>query len=96
MKEHPIIFSAPMVRAIHMNDYARATGGSIRTDLPVVDNRQPLPPLSDAERERTAKAKAFVHKHLPDMIPLIRELVAVGYLPGWRGVHNFYLRNDDQ
>lgn len=71
-----------------MNDYARATGGSVRTDFPVVDNRQPLPPLSDAEQARAAEAKAFVHKHLPDMIPLIRERVAVGYLSGWRGVQN--------
>lgn len=64
-----------------MNDYVRA-------DQPVVDNRKALPPLSDAEQARTAEARAFVLEHMPDLIPWIREFVAIGYMDGWRDVEN--------
>lgn len=70
-----------------MNDYARATG---RTGQPAGDNR-PAPqkkPLSDAEIARCTEAKAFVLERMPELVPFLRDLVAEGMVPGWRGVIN--------
>lgn len=77
-----------------MNDYARATGGSVLADRPVANHQQPLPTLSAAQEARTAEAKAFVQEQMPDFIPLLRELVAAGYVPGWRAVENCKLLSE--
>ena len=41
------------------------------------------------------EAKAFVQEHMPDLIPLIRGLVAEGLLSGWRDVRNCKLLHQE-
>lgn len=77
-----------------MNDYARATGGSVRTDQPVLDNKDTLPPLTDAQQARADAARDFVREHMPELRSLIRELVAIGYMAGWRDVQNCRLLSE--
>lgn len=42
--------------------------------------------LSENERLRIANNKAVILESLPELVPLIRSLVAVGLIEGWRNV----------
>jgi hypothetical protein len=48
--------------------------------------KRPLCALSNAEQESVAQRRAAVHKHLPEVVPFIKELHAGGLFAGWRGV----------
>jgi hypothetical protein len=72
-----------------MSDYARASGRAARPLQPVVDNRETAAPeLSPAAQARAEQARDFVTEHMPDAVPLIRDLVREGLMPGWRAVQN--------
>lgn len=43
-------------------------------------------PLCDAERDLVAKNRDLVIVHMPELVPLIHELHALGMIPGWRAV----------
>jgi len=46
----------------------------------------PRPPLSGHDMERARETKSLVHQHMPDAIPMIRELANLGMIDGWRSV----------
>jgi hypothetical protein len=48
--------------------------------------KRPLKVLSAAESERVAENKAVVLKHMPELVPVIKELHEVGLIDGWRSV----------
>lgn len=70
-----------------MNDYARVKGSAA---APATATRQPAAPraLSEAEEERVAENRAFILTHLPELVPFIKDLHAVGLVDGWRAVQN--------
>lgn len=52
---------------------------------------QPAPvaaprPITQAEEERAAANKQFILEHMPELLPIIRELHAEGMIDGWRAV----------
>ncbi|MDR9834871.1 hypothetical protein [Herbaspirillum huttiense] len=46
----------------------------------------PRPPLSGRDMERARETKSLVHQHMPEAIPMIRELANLGMIDGWRSV----------
>lgn len=71
-----------------MSDYARATGRSVRSQHLADAGARPPRALSAAEQARVAENRAFVLEHMPELAPLIKELHAAGFIPGWRSVEN--------
>jgi hypothetical protein len=59
-----------------------------RAPLPTVPDKplSPPGPLSDADIARIQETKAFVTQNMPDMIPIIKDLVDQGVIHGWRNV----------
>lgn len=41
---------------------------------------------SMAERESIVTRRTFIHEHMPEMLPEIKELHALGMIDGWRNV----------
>lgn len=67
-----------------MSSYAYQKG---RTAAPVRSTAPAAPrPISPAEAERIAANKDFILEHMPEMLPIIRELHAEGMIDGWRSV----------
>lgn len=74
-----------------MNPYGRSReyGGHffVKKSPPYPDPvRQPLRPLNDAELATVAQNKALVCTHMPEMVPIIKELHECGLIDGWRSV----------
>lgn len=71
-----------------MNGYAHARGRTLNLPLPdkPEPERKPPPPLSSAEQARVAQNRRLVHEHMPEMLPIIKELVEEGLIDGWRNV----------
>lgn len=72
------------------NAYARARGAQLPlapppASLPLPE-RKPPPPLSPAAQAHVAETRRLVHKHMPEMIPIIKELAEEGLIDGWRNV----------
>jgi hypothetical protein len=42
--------------------------------------------LSTAEREAIASRRAFIHAHMPELLPEIKLLHELGMIDGWRNV----------
>lgn len=61
--------------------YAQATGRKERTATPA---RAAVRPLSEAEQAQVAGRVALVKEHLPEVMPLIRELHELGLVEGLR------------
>lgn len=70
------------------NAYAQATGAAVQATKPTA---RPLPPLTEAERVRVAKNYAQVKTHLPELIPLIKELHEAGLIDGLRSIRRVEL-----
>lgn len=45
-----------------------------------------LPPLSEAEHARIKQTIAIVKEKMPEIVPMIKELHALGMIDGWRSV----------
>jgi hypothetical protein len=45
-----------------------------------------LPPLSGAEHARIKQTVAVVKARMPELVPLIKDLHALGMIEGWRSV----------
>lgn len=72
-----------------MNEYAKLKGGATAPVSGVASGQPALPrPLSDAETDRVAENRAFVHEHLPELVPFIKDLHAEGLIDGWRAIGN--------
>lgn len=56
--------------------------------------KRPRQELSEAEKEIVAANRAAVYEHLPDMLPLFRELHEAGLIDGWRDVVSVELLNE--
>lgn len=74
-----------------MNEYALATGKDSRLlESSAIQEYVPEPrvlrPLTEIEQERVAKNRSLVRKHMPELLPEIRELVELGLIDGWRNV----------
>lgn len=83
-----------------MNEYARATGREPRTKNPppVKNNesaRRVLQPLSDIDQARVAEKRRLVMTHMPELVPEIKELVALGLIDGWRNVRRVEILKKD-
>lgn len=77
------------------NDYARIKGGVSPRHSPVATDATARPrDLSTAEMERIANNRAFVHEHLPELVPFIKGLHAEGLIDGWRTVVRCSLLDD--
>ena len=48
--------------------------------------RSVLRQLNPAEQARVASSKALIYEHLPELVPLIKELHEAGLIDGWRSV----------
>jgi hypothetical protein len=48
--------------------------------------RRILCELKPAQLARVARNKAAVYEHMPEMVPIIKELHEAGMIDGWRGV----------
>lgn len=78
-----------------MSDYARIKGGASASESVAVQRAaRPSRQLSDAERERVAANRAFVHEHMPELVDFIKELHAEGLIDGWRAVENCATTNE--
>lgn len=67
--------------------YAAAKGRAIQRPA-TEPQRRPPKPLSEADQQRVADNRAFVLEHIPDLVPIIKDLHAIGYIDGWRNVIN--------
>lgn len=56
--------------------------------------RRPLRVLTKAEQDKIAANRAAVHEHMPELVPIIKELHEAGMIDGWRGVGEVKLRRD--
>ena len=67
--------------------YAAAKGRAV--PLPTARSRTTAAPIAnEAERERIAGNYALVKEHLPEIVPFIKELHAVGLIDGLRAIQN--------
>lgn len=76
-----------------MNEYARATGRADAQPNHIVDaNKMESPralrPLSEIEQARATENRRLVRKHMPELIPEIRDLAELGLIDGWRNVRS--------
>ena len=76
-----------------MNEYARASGRESAphpNPLPASGAREvprkPLRALTECEKTISARRRALVHEHMPEVVPQIRALVEAGLIDGWRNV----------
>ncbi|WP_025916151.1 hypothetical protein [Herminiimonas sp. CN] len=53
---------------------------------PAAAASKPLPPLSEAEHARIKQTIAIVKEKCPELVPMIKELHALGMIDGWRSV----------
>ena len=44
--------------------------------------------ITQADEQRTAANKQFILEHMPELLPMIRNLHAEGLIDGWRAVKN--------
>lgn len=51
-------------------------------------SRRPAAPITEAESQRIRENIATVKAHLPEVVPLIKELHDAGLIDGWRAVQN--------
>lgn len=77
-----------------MNEYARASGRSVSAPVQAVE--RPLPPLTREEEAKAAAARDFVRTHMPELLPVIKDLVQEGLIPGWRAVVGCTLINEEK
>lgn len=68
-----------------MTSYASAKGRATQT-APAATRHKTTAVLSEAEKARIGDNKAFIVEHMPEMLPMIRELHAEGLIDGWRSV----------
>jgi hypothetical protein len=66
--------------------YAAAKGRAV--PLPTARKPTAAPIANEAERERIAGNYALVKEHLPEIVPFIKELHAVGLIDGLRAIQN--------
>ena len=76
-----------------MPTYADIKGQPTRTAAAQAGGRR-VADLSDAERERVAANRAFVHEHMPELVDFIKALHAEGLIDGWRAVENCATTNE--
>ena len=50
--------------------------------------RRPLRELKPKEKELVERRKAEVHKLIPELVPIIKEMYEFGMINGWRSVGN--------
>lgn len=67
-----------------MNSYASQKGRATRGSPPSAPAA--LKPLSEAEEARVADNKDFILTHMPEMLPIIRDLLAADLVDGWRSI----------
>lgn len=48
---------------------------------------KPLKALSEAEQAAVAANQAAIYEHMPELVPIIKELHKAGMIDGWRGVN---------
>lgn len=72
-----------------MTSYAAQKGRAAPVAQPVHQAKQA--PLSPAEEARIAETRAAILEHMPEMLPIIRDLHAEGLIDGWRSVKSFRL-----
>ncbi|MFZ5658751.1 MAG: hypothetical protein ACOY5C_02715 [Pseudomonadota bacterium] len=42
--------------------------------------------LNEREKAKIARNRALVHQHIPEMLPLMKHMVELGLIEGWRNV----------
>lgn len=52
-------------------------------------------PITQADEQRTAANKQFILEHMPELLPMIRNLHAEGLIDGWRSVKNCTLNEQN-
>ncbi|WP_025918269.1 hypothetical protein [Herminiimonas sp. CN] len=55
---------------------------------------KPLPPLSEAEHARIKQTIATVKEEMPELLPMIKDLHALGMIDGWRSVTITKVKDD--
>lgn len=53
---------------------------------PSPPEKRPLRQLNPEELTAIAQTKALVHTHMPELVPIIKELHECGLINGWRNV----------
>jgi hypothetical protein len=61
---------------------------------PTPPEKRPLRQLNPVELETIAQTKALVHAHMPELVPIIKELHECGLIDGWRNVGEVVLFKD--
>lgn len=67
--------------------YAGVKGKTAAT-VAVATARPAAKPLTEAERARIARTKAFIEEHLPEAVDVVKDFYAAGLIDGWRSVTN--------
>jgi len=80
-----------------VNEYARVRGRSPSppSPLPAGEGRKARA-LTAEERERVEANRAEVHRHLPELVPFVRELHQGGVVDGWRCVRRVKVFDGDE
>lgn len=55
-----------------------------------------LPPLTEVQHARIKKTIAIVKEEMPEIVPMIKELHAMGMIDGWRSVHATKINNEGE
>lgn len=71
-----------------MTSYAFASGSAARN--PVKPTEPPPPrPLTPEELANAVAARDFVRANMPELVPMIEQLVELRMIDGWRNVVSF-------
>ena len=70
--------------------YAQAKGRELQPET------AKLPPLSDDQRAVVAGRYGLIKEHMPEIVPLIRELHDVGLIDGLRAIASVELINGEE
>lgn len=71
-----------------MTSYPTLKGRSLPTAPAAAPDPAAAVELSETEMERIDANRHFIHAHMPEMIPVIKDLMAAGLVTGWRNVEN--------
>ena len=69
-----------------MTTYAAAKGKMTQAPKVVAKARPAAGPLTEAERERITRHKAFIEERLPEAVGVVKDFYAAGLIDGWRNV----------
>ena len=58
----------------------------VKNGMPEPAPKEPLPALSEPDKRKVARHRDNLLQYMPEVLPIVKELMAEGMLDGWRSV----------